>query len=165
VSLSWPGLGGAALVGCVRLRLLERYDNDRLEDDGALLDLDFEERFLAQAQGSPDVRRHGDPSRRVHGNDASHVSAVYPTARRTVKTQRSRFDTLTYGPPYGYASCTMKRLGVLTTKRERGAAIPTAGACLGLYSPQGHSPAFGMNPIDRHRARSLLCGSNWNSHD
>lgn len=43
-------LGGAALVGCVRLRLLERYDNDRLKDDGALLDLDFEERFLAQAQ-------------------------------------------------------------------------------------------------------------------
>lgn len=54
-------LGGAALVGCVRLRLRERYDNDRLKDDGALLDLDFEERFLAQAQGSLDVRRHGDP--------------------------------------------------------------------------------------------------------
>ncbi len=82
-------------MGCVRLRLLERYDNDRLKDDGALLDLDFEERFLAQAQGSPDVRRHGDPPRRVHGNDASHASAVYPTVRRTVKAQKSRFDTLT----------------------------------------------------------------------
>jgi hypothetical protein len=57
----------------------------------------------------------------------------------------------------------MKGVGAVTT-RELTAAMPAAavGTRLGW---QGRQRPFGRNPIDRHRARSLLCGSNWNSHD
>jgi len=48
------------------LCLLERYHDDRLEDYGVLVQLDFEQGLFAEAERTPDLRRQGDSPCSVH---------------------------------------------------------------------------------------------------
>ena len=68
----------SASVRLVGPCLLERDDRNWPEDYGALLDLDLKEGLLVQTQGSPDLGRHGDPPRRVHGNVLVSFSRLPP---------------------------------------------------------------------------------------
>lgn len=94
--------GRAALV--VVLRLLQRYDRDRLQNDRASLDLDLEQGLFVQTEGSPDVGRQGHPPGRVHGNDASHAPRIIPD-----EVHFSQIDCLTSCQGGRYAGGAMRR--------------------------------------------------------
>ena len=89
---------------------------------------------------------------------------AYPTYRQGVNEVKSQIDDLTMSQEQIYPHRAMSFIGRTTTDWEPAAEMTAAVACPRLYSRQGRLSS-GRNPIERHRARSLLCGSNWNSHD